>query len=79
MIARPVYHNRAILMDDADPEALAEMCAKLNRWEFMFVVLPVLVPGGIGAPVNPLAIFQVPTSKRTRGRRRGNTQMEITQ
>ena len=45
------------LIDDFDPEALAETAARLNRWEFMFVVAPLAVPGGTGGPVNPLAIF----------------------
>ena len=26
------------IIDDFDPEALAEMCARLHRWEFMLVV-----------------------------------------
>jgi len=45
------------LIDDMDPEALAEMCAKLNRWDFMFIVLPIPVPGGTGGPVNAVAMF----------------------
>jgi len=34
-----------------DPEALAETCARLNRWEFMLVVAPLRVPTGTGSPV----------------------------
>jgi kynurenine formamidase len=45
------------LIDDFDPEAAAETAARLNRWEFLFVVAPLSVPGGTGGPVNPLAIF----------------------
>jgi kynurenine formamidase len=45
------------LIDDFDPEAAADLAAKLNRWEFMFVVAPLSIPGGTGGPVNPLAIF----------------------
>jgi kynurenine formamidase len=45
------------IIDDMDPEALAEMCAKLHRWEFMLVVAPLRVPTGTGSPVNPIAIF----------------------
>jgi kynurenine formamidase len=45
------------LIDDIDPEALADTAAKLNRWEFMVVVAPLRVPGGTGGPVNPIAIF----------------------
>jgi kynurenine formamidase len=63
LVGRQPLHTALIssvgmaLIDDMDPEALAEMCAKLNRWEFMFVVLPISVPGGTGGPVNPIAIF----------------------
>ena len=28
-----------------------------QRWEFMFVAAPIRIPGGSGAPVNPIAIF----------------------
>lgn len=45
------------LIDDVDPEALAETAARLNRWEFMMVVAPLRVPGATGGPVNPIAIF----------------------
>jgi kynurenine formamidase len=45
------------IIDDVDPEALAETCAKLHRWEFMLVVAPLRVPNGTGSPVNPIAIF----------------------
>jgi kynurenine formamidase len=45
------------IIDDMDPEALAETCARLHRWQFMLVVAPLRVPGGTGGPVNPIAIF----------------------
>jgi len=45
------------IIDDLDPEALAEICARLNRWEFMLVVAPLRVPNGTGSPVNPIAIL----------------------
>jgi len=45
------------IIDDMDPEALAETCARLHRWEFMLVVAPLRIPGGTGGPVNPIAIF----------------------
>ena len=45
------------IIDDFDPEALAEVCARLHRWEFMLVVAPLRVPNGTGGPVNPIAIF----------------------
>jgi len=45
------------IIDDMDPEVLAETCARLHRWEFMLVVAPLRVPNGTGGPVNPIAIF----------------------
>ena len=45
------------IIDDVDPEALAEICARLRRWDFMVVVAPLRVPHGTGSPVNPIAIF----------------------
>jgi kynurenine formamidase len=45
------------LFDNLDLEAVAEAAAEQNRWEFMFVAAPLAVPGGTGAPLNPLAIF----------------------
>jgi len=45
------------IIDDFDPEALAETAARLHRWEFMLVVAPLRVPNGTGSPVNPIAIF----------------------
>lgn len=45
------------LFDNLDLEALAEAAADEGRWEFMFVAAPLAVPGGTGAPLNPLAIF----------------------
>ena len=45
------------LLDNLDLEAVAEIAARLERWEFMLVVSPLRVPGGTGSPVNPIAIF----------------------
>jgi kynurenine formamidase len=47
----------APLIDDVDADKLAETAAKLNRWEFLFVVAPLSIPGGTGGPVNPIAVF----------------------
>ena len=32
-------------------------CADLGRWEFQFVVAPLVITRGTGSPVNPLAVF----------------------
>jgi kynurenine formamidase len=61
-IALPI-HTLAIpglgidLFDNQDLEAVADMAAKLKRWEFMLSAAPVPVTGGTGFPVNALAIF----------------------
>ncbi len=45
------------LLDNQDLEALGEMAARLNRWEFMIAFAPVPVTGGTGFPVNAVATF----------------------
>jgi hypothetical protein len=45
------------LLDNAHFDELAAVCAELGRWEFLFVVSPLVIPGGTGSPVNPLAIL----------------------
>src|SRR5947208_4553775 len=38
-------------------KALVDVCRRLRRWEFMFVVAPLRFHHATGSPVNPLAIF----------------------
>ena len=45
------------LLDNALLEPLAEACAEEGRWEFMFTVNPLNIPGGTGSPANPIATF----------------------
>ena len=45
------------IIDNADFEALASSCAELGRWEFQLVVAPLLLEGGTGSPVNPIAVL----------------------
>jgi hypothetical protein len=45
------------LVDNALLEPLANACAEENRYEFMLMVLPLVVVGGTGSPVNPIALF----------------------
>jgi Putative cyclase len=45
------------LLDGPELKPLAEVAARENRWEFLFVMAPVPVPGGTGQIVNPLAMF----------------------
>ena len=45
------------ILDNANLERLAELCAELGRWEFQFVVAPLVLVGGTGSPVNPIAVL----------------------
>jgi len=45
------------LLDNADFDALAETCARLGRYRFMFAAAPLILERGTGSPVNPIAIF----------------------
>jgi kynurenine formamidase len=45
------------LVDNALLEPLAAACREADREEFLLVVSPLVIPGGTGSPVNPLAIF----------------------
>ena len=39
-----------------DLEALAEDCATDGAWTFLFTAPPLPVTGGVGSPINPLAV-----------------------
>jgi kynurenine formamidase len=45
------------LLDNARLDELAQACHDEGRYEFMLVVAPLVIEGGTGSPVNPLAIF----------------------
>jgi len=45
------------IIDNADFEPLAAACAEAGRWAFQLVVAPLLLEGGTGSPVNPIAIL----------------------
>jgi len=45
------------LVDNALLEPLAAACAEEQRYEFMFMALPLVVVGGTGSPLNPIALF----------------------
>ena len=44
------------LFDNLDLEALADLAASLNRWEFLLTAAP-LPTRGTGSPINPIATF----------------------
>jgi hypothetical protein len=45
------------LIDNALLEPLALACREQGRTDFAFIVAPLVVNGGTGSPVNPLAIL----------------------
>ena len=45
------------LLDNLALAELARACADRKRWEFLFAVAPLRIPGGTGSPINPIAIL----------------------
>ena len=45
------------LLDNLDLEELSRACHEAHRYEFLLVVAPLVVPGGTGSPVNPIAVL----------------------
>src|SRR5581483_1241425 len=45
------------ILDHLDLEAVSEFAASRQRWEFLLTVAPLVVEGGTGSPINPLAAF----------------------
>ncbi len=45
------------LVDNTDPERLAQACNEEGRWEFLFTASPIRLVGSTGAPAHPLAVF----------------------
>jgi kynurenine formamidase len=45
------------LIDNMALDALAERCAALGRWEFLFTMAPLRIERGTGCPVNPVAVL----------------------
>jgi kynurenine formamidase len=45
------------LVDNTNPERLAEACKEMGRYEFLFTASPLRLVGSTGAPAHPLAIF----------------------
>lgn len=46
-----------VLLDSPRLAELAETVRRLERAEFLFTAAPLVLPGGTGCPVNPLAVF----------------------
>ena len=45
------------ILDNCDLEALGDVAAKRNRWEFLLTASPIALSGGTGSPLNPIATF----------------------
>lgn len=45
------------MMDNLGLDAVAAEAAKQKRSTFLFMAAPLRIPGGTGAPINPLAVF----------------------
>ena len=45
------------LVDNSLLEPLAAVCAEEGRYEFMLMLCPLVVEGGTGSPLNPIAMF----------------------
>lgn len=52
-----IPHMGLPLLDNANFEALSEVCAETGQYEFMLTIAPLVVMGGTGSPVNPIAMF----------------------
>lgn len=52
-----IPHMGLPLLDNANFERLSQTCAELGRYEFMLTIAPLIVVGGTGSPVNPIATF----------------------
>jgi kynurenine formamidase len=45
------------LLDNADLRGLAALCAETGRYAFQFCAAPLVIEGGTGSPINPIAIL----------------------
>jgi kynurenine formamidase len=45
------------LIDNMALTQLGARCAEARRWEFLFTMGPLRIPGGTGCPVNPVAVL----------------------
>jgi kynurenine formamidase len=52
-----IFSYGVALLDNALLEPLAQACAEEQRYEFMFMALPLKIARGTGSPVNPIALF----------------------
>jgi hypothetical protein len=51
-----IEHMGLLLDELFDLDSLAELCASDGRWDFLLVAGPLPIVGGVGGPVNPIAV-----------------------
>jgi kynurenine formamidase len=56
-VHRVINELGVAVIDNARLGPLADFCAEQRRSEFMLVAAPLIVPGGTGSPINPIAIL----------------------
>ena len=56
------------LVDNTNPERLAQACAEEGRYEFLFTATPLRLVGATGAPAHPLAMFRSRSATAPPGR-----------
>ena len=52
-----IYSYGVPILDNANLGPLSIACLEENRYEFLLTVNPLVIVGGTGSPVNPIAIF----------------------
>jgi hypothetical protein len=52
-----IFAYGVALLDNALLQPLAEACSQEGRYEFMLTIIPLVVIGGTGPPINPVAVF----------------------
>ncbi|MBM3735376.1 MAG: cyclase family protein [Acidobacteria bacterium] len=61
-VAQPIHQLSLVAMgmpilDNLDLTAVSAQAAKSRRWEFLLTAAPLVVEGGTGSPLNPIATF----------------------
>lgn len=52
-----LFNYGVALLDNASFETLAAACAEADRYEVMFMALPLRIEGGTGSPANAVAML----------------------
>ena len=52
-----IPHMGMPILDNADFDRLSNTCDELGRYTFHLTIAPLVVEGGTGSPVNPIALF----------------------